>query len=153
MKNKSKNIVNLIIYVLCMAFYIFGMVILYKMLFDLYYYFLFVTIPILFLFLTLALTTLFNIIINIIEININSRTDDEVIDHLNAFKEYVHRICKYVLIGIFMTLLTSLMLLDIVLCVNKSKYILLSISIVVWILLYYLLFTSIVKLIKKEIRI
>ena len=147
MNSKKKNAIILVIYFLCLIFYIFGIVKLYKFLFNLHYYFLFVTIPILFLFVTLCITTIFKIIFSICEMTFGVK------DFLISANEYTTRICKYVLIGIFMALLFSLMVLDIILCVNKGKYVLLSLSIVVWILLYYLLFTSIVKLIKREIRI
>ncbi len=153
MNSKKKNAIILVIYFLCLIFYIFGIVKLYKFLFNLHYYFLFVTIPILFLFVTLCITTIFKIIFSICEMTFGVKTDEDVKDFLISANEYTTRICKYVLIGIFMALLFSLMVLDIILCVNKGKYVLLSLSIVVWILLYYLLFTSIVKLIKREIRI
>ena len=153
MNSKSKNILVIVIYLLCLVFYVFGVIKLYQLLFNLHYYFLFVTIPILFLLVTLGITTIFKLIFTLCEISFVKKADDDVKDFFIAADEYTTRICKYVLIGIFMTLLFSLMVLDIILCVNKSKYILLSISIVIWILLYYLLFTSVVKLIKKEIRI
>ena len=65
----------------------------------------------------------------------------------------VKNICNYTLIGIFTALLTSVMILDIILCVVFEKYVLVALSIVIWVLLYYMLFTEVIKMIKKEIRL
>ena len=64
-----------------------------------------------------------------------------------------NQIYKYTLIGIFIALITSVMILDIMLCVTFENYFLLTISIVIWILLYYLIFRIIVGVIKKEISL
>lgn len=81
----------------------------------------------------------------------NDNTEiSEFID--NAIKK-VKNICNYTLIGIFTALLTSVMILDIILCVVFEKYVLVALSIVIWVLLYYMLFTEVIKMIKKEIRL
>ena len=64
--------------------------------------------------------------------------------------ETVNRITKYSLIGLFLTFLTSVMILDIILCINKEKYTLVAISIVVWVLLHTLLFKNIIELVRSE---
>ena len=95
----------------------------------------------LFLFITI---TLENIIIMFFQISklIFGRNDNTEISEFidNAIKK-VKNICNYTLIGIFTALLTSVMILDIILCVVFEKYVLVALSIVIWVLLYYMLFT------------
>ena len=144
---------SLFVYILSNIFYIFGIAILYKLLFRLYYYYLFVIIPTLFLLTTLTIVNFIKIIFVISSMIFSRNDNSEVNNTLKKGYAYINRTCKYVLIGIFAALLTSIMILDIILCVRKGMYILVSISIVIWILLYYILFQVIVKMIKKEIRL
>ncbi len=144
---------SLIIYLLSNVFYIIGIFIIYKFLFNLHYYYLFVTIPTLFLFITLTIVNFIKIILVIISSIFGRNDNSEVNNSLNRCLAYLNRTCKYVLIGIFTALLTSIMVLDVIFCVRKEMYLLLSLSIVVWILLYYILFRVIVKMIRKEIRL
>lgn len=150
---KENNILRLIAYVASIAFYIVGIVIIYSFLFDLNYYYLFVTIPLLFLLVTLSIVNFIKIILTIISMIFGRNDNNEVNNSIRKWTSFVNRICKYVLIGIFAALLTSIMALDVIICIQKSLYILVSLSIVVWIVLYYLLFRVVVKMIKKEIRL
>lgn len=144
---------SLFIYILSNIFYIIGIVIVYKLLLKLNYYYLFVTIPTLFLLTTLTIVNFIKIFFVIISMIFSRNDNSEVNNTLKKGYAFINRTCKYVLIGIFAALLTSIMILDIILCIHKEMYILVSLSIVVWILLYYILFRVIVKMIKKEIRL
>lgn len=128
-------------------------IVFYELILKMHYFYLFITIPMLFLFITI---TLENIIIMFFQISklIFGRNDNTEISEFidNAIKK-VKNICNYTLIGIFTALLTSVMILDIILCVVFEKYVLVALSIVIWVLLYYMLFTEVIKMIKKEIRL
>ncbi len=142
----TKCIVNISIFlVLSIVFY--------ELILRLHYFYLFITIPMLFLFITI---TLENIIIMFFQISklIFGRNDNtEVSDFIEKSIKKVKSISKYTLIGVFTALLTSVMILDIILCVVFEKYILVALSIVIWVLLYYMLFTEVIKMIKREIRL
>ena len=142
----TKCIVNISIFlVLSIVFY--------ELILRLHYFYLFITIPMLFLFITI---TLENIIIMFFQISklIFGRNDNtEVSDFIEKSIKKVKSISKYTLIGVFTALLTSVMILDIILCVVIEKYILVALSIVIWVLLYYMLFTEVIKMIKREIRL
>lgn len=150
---EKHRVLSLIIYILSIAFYVSGIVLIYKLLFRLHYYYLFITIPILFLLVTLSLVNLIKIILAIISLIFGRNDNSEVYSTLKRSFSFINRLCKYILIGIFAALLTSIMILDIIICIHKGLYILVSVSIVIWILLYYILFKLIVNMIKKEIRI
>ena len=79
--------------------------------------------------------------------------NDETIIFIEKAIDFINRITKYTLIGIFTTLLFSIMVLDIIMCVNDANYSLLIISSIIWIVLFYSLLKVIVKMIKKEIRL
>lgn len=80
-----------------------------------------------------------------------SRNDNtEVLEYTTALLDYINRIERYVLFGIFLVFLSSIMILDIILCAKKEQYTLISLSVVVWIFLHYLLFKNIINLVKNE---
>ena len=118
-----------------------------------HYYYLFVTIPVLFLLVALNIWNITKLILTLVSL-IFGRNDNEEINRFikNAIIN-VNQTCKYVLIGIFTAMLSTVMILDIIICINSNELVLLSVSIVIWILLYYLLFRNIVKMIKKEIQL
>jgi hypothetical protein len=80
--------------------------------------------------------------------NGNSDTSDKIEEMITG----TNQTCKYILIAIFVALLSSTVILDTAFCITKEKYTFLGISIVIWILLYYLLFKNIIEMIKKEIK-
>ncbi len=125
----------------------------YKLLIELHYFYLFVTIPMLFLSITIVFECIIRLFLLIFSLLFGQNGNDEVNDYIENVIKKVGNLTKYVLIGIFAALLFSIMVLDIVLCVFYEKYVLVALSIVVWIMLYYALFRVIVKLIKKEIRL
>ncbi len=144
---------SLFIYIISIAFYVAGIFIIYKFLLELHFYYLFITIPLLFLLATLSIVNFIKSIFVIISMIFGRNDNSEVNNGLKKCFAFINRTCKYVLIGIFTALLTSIMILDVILCIHKSLYILVSLSIVVWLLLYYILFRVVVKMIKKEIRL
>ena len=128
-------------------------IVFYELILKMHYFYLFITIPMLFLFITI---TLENIIIMFFQISklIFGRNDNtEISEFIDKAIKKVKKICNYTLIGVFTALLTSVMILDIILCVVFEKYLLVALSIVIWVLLYYILFTEEFKMIKKEIRL
>lgn len=140
------NIVGITLFLLLSLFF-------YKLLIQLHYYYLFITIPMLFLSLTVIVECIIRLLLIIVSLIFGRNDNDEVNEFIeNAIKK-VSNLTKYVLIGIFAALLFSIMVLDITLCVFYEKYILVALSIVIWVLLYYILFRVIVKMIRKEIRL
>lgn len=116
-------------------------------------YYLFVVIPILFLSASIAIFNLIKLLLTITSFIFGRNDNDEALTAINNKIYDVNQLYKYTLIGIFITLLTTVMILDIILCVTFEQYILLSISIVIWILLYYSIFYIIVKIAKKQISL
>ena len=113
-------------------------------------YFLFVLIPSLILFSFLFLSSFTKLLLIVFSVIFGRNGNDEVNEKADNILLLINRITKYSLIGLFLTFLTSIMILDIILCINKEKYVLVSISIVVWILLHTLLFKNIIELVRSE---
>lgn len=116
---------------------------------------LFDTIKTLNIYYTLSITPLFIITI-ILAINhtikfffsvivmIFGRNDNtEVTDNLLSKQLKINNIIRITLVIIFLIQLFITMILDIILCITKEKYLLLSFSLVVWILLIYFLIKAI----------
>lgn len=125
----------------------------YNLLIKLNYYYLFITVPMLFMSLTIIIQCVIKLLLIIVSLIFGRNDNDEVEEFIEKAIKKVNNLAKYVLIGIFAALLFSIMVLDIIMCVFYEKYILVALSIVVWILLYYILFRVIVKMIRKEIRL
>lgn len=153
MAKENKKVLSLVIYMFCITLYSLLAVFLYGTFLNFHFYYLFVTIPLFFLLVTLIIVNSIKMIIILIAMIFGRNDNDEVNVKMQDGIGYVNRLCKYVLIGIFVALLTSIMILDIVLCVKNNLYLLLSLSIVIWLLLYYVLFRIIIKVIKREIRL
>ena len=128
-------------------------IVFYDLILRLHYFYLFITIPMLFLFITITLENIIIMFFQISKIIFGRNDNTEVSEFIEKSIRKVKNISKYVLIGVFTALLTSVMILDIILCVVFEKYILVALSIVIWVLLYYMLFTEVIKMIKKEIRL
>ena len=116
-------------------------------------YYLFILVPTFFLSISSFLFNLVKLLLTIVSFIFGRNDNDEVSKSISNKIYEINKIYKYTLIGIFLSLLTTVMILDIILCLTFEKFTLLSISIVIWILLYYSLFTIIVKLVKKEINL
>lgn len=142
----TSNIVGITLFLLVSLLF-------YKLLVELHYYYLFITIPMLLLSLTIITQCIIRLLLLIVSLIFGRNDNDEVNDFIENSIKKVGNLTKYILIGIFAALLFSIMVLDIILCVFYEKYVLVALSIVVWILLYYILFRVIVKMIRKEIRL
>lgn len=116
-------------------------------------YYLFIVIPILFLSISVCLFNLIKLLLTIVSFIFGRHDNDETVKSINNKIYSVNQLYKYTLIGIFLTLITTVMILDIILCVTFEQYILLSISIVIWILLYYVIFYIIIRIVKKQISL
>ncbi len=153
MEYKRNKIINITLYIVSIIIYLVAAIVLYRLLLILNYYYLFITIPMLLLFSSLCLTNIIKTILTLVSMIFGRNGNDEVITFIENRIKGTNRLCKYTLIAIFITLLTSIMILDIVYCINKEEYTFVAISICVWILLYYLLFGNIIKMIKREIKL
>ena len=153
MELKRNKIINITFYIISIILYLTISIILYKLLVTLHYFYLFITIPMLFLFSTLCLTNITKTMLTLVSMMFGKNGNEEVIEYIDNKIIGTNRLCKYTLIGIFLTLLLSVMLLDVIYCINKEEYTFLAISIVLWILLFYILFNIIIKMIKKEIKL
>ena len=116
-------------------------------------YYLFIVIPTLFLCISTTLFNLLKLIFTIVSFAFYKNDNDEVLKSINKRIYEINQLYKYTLIGIFIALLTTVMILDIIVCVTFEEYNLLAISIVVWILLYYSIFYVIIKIIRKQISL
>ena len=116
-------------------------------------YYLFIVIPILFLSITTALFNLLKLLLTIISFIFGRHDNDETLKAINKKIYEVNQLYKYTLIGIFVSLLTTVMILDIMLCITFEQFFLLAISIAIWLLLYYLVFYVIIKIVKKQISL
>lgn len=153
MNFKRNKLLSITLNIVIITIFLLAFVINTQLLLELKYYYLFVTIPMLFLCLTMIISSVIKLLLVISSLIFGRHDNDEVNEYIEKIINKINDLTKYVLIGIFTTLLTSVMILDIILCVLNEKYLLVALSIVVWILLYYILFRQIVKLIRKEIRL
>jgi len=149
----KRNIaLNITFYIISITFYLFLSFIFYRLLLELNLYFLFITIPMLFLFTILSLSNILKLIITLFGIKYGQNDNDEIVESSEKIINYVNKVTRNTLIAIFITLLTSVMILDITICLIDQKITLLSISIVIWVLIYYSLFVALTNMIRQEVR-
>ncbi len=152
MEFRRNKILLITTYAICFLLYLIASIISYNSIFVLNHYYLFITIPVSILFITLTIHNFIKMILIIVSLiygkNGNSDTSDKIEEMITG----TNQTCKYILIAIFVALLSSTVILDTAFCITKEKYTFLGISIVIWILLYYLLFKNIIEMIKKEIK-
>ena len=147
----SRNkFLSITFYVICILAYVFASYVFYNALFELNYRFLILTIPALLLFLSLAISSTMKLLVIVFSMVFSRNDNTEVLEYTTALLDYINRIERYVLFGIFLVFLSSIMILDIILCAKKEQYTLISLSVVVWIFLHYLLFKNIINLVKNE---
>lgn len=125
----------------------------YRLLLVTHRYYIFIVLPILFLSISVSLFNLLKLLLTIVSFIFGRNDNDETVKSIDKRIYDVNQLYKYTLIGIFVSLLTVVMILDIILCVTFEQFFLLAISIVIWILLYYLVFYVIIKIIKKQINL
>lgn len=128
-------------------------IVFYNLLLTVNKYYLFIVLPILFLSISTTLFNLLKLIFTIVSFAFCKNDNDEVLKSINKRIYEINQLYKYTLIGIFIALLTTVMILDIIVCVTFEEYTLLAISIVVWILLYYSIFYVIIKIVRKQISL
>ena len=128
-------------------------IIFYNLLLTTNKYYLFIVIPLLFLSISTSLFNLLKLLFTIVSFMFSKNDNDEVLKSINKRIYEINQLYKYTLIGIFIALLTTVMILDIIVCVTFEEFNLLAISIVIWILLYYSIFYIIVKIVKKQISL
>lgn len=128
-------------------------IIFYNLLLTTNKFYLFIVIPLLFLSISTSLFNLLKLLFTIVSFMFSKNDNDEVLKSINKRIYEINQLYKYTLIGIFIALLTTVMILDIIVCVTFEKFNLLAISIVIWILLYYSIFYIIVKIVKKQISL
>lgn len=128
-------------------------IIFYNLLLTTNKYYLFIVIPLIFLSISTSLFNLLKLLFTIVSFMFSKNDNDEVLKSINKRIYEINQLYKYTLIGIFIALLTTVMILDIIVCVTFEKFNLLAISIVIWILLYYSIFYIIVKIVKKQISL
>jgi hypothetical protein len=146
----EKKPLMMTLYIIGIIIYFITAAVCYHMLLSVNPYYLFVLLPCLLLFVLLFLSSFIKLIAITISSVFGKNGNDEVNEKADNFMKNVNRITKYSLIGLFLTFLTSVMILDIILCINKEKYTVVAISIVVWILLHTLLFKNIIELVRSE---
>ena len=147
---KRNKTVLMTFYVVSIIIYCLVAAIFYRFLLLAKPYFLFVLIPCLLLFTLLFLSSFSKLIVIVVSMVFGRNGNDEVNEKADDIVILINKITKYSLIGLFLTFLTSIMILDIILCINKEKYTLVAISIVVWVLLHTLLFKNIIDLVRSE---
>ena len=153
MSNKSTRLKLITGYIAIITILFVVSIYFYKLLLIANKYYLFIVIPILFMSVATGLFNLIKLILTIVTMIFDRNDNDEIPKFMNKVVYNVNQIYKYTLIAIFITLLTSVMILDVMLCVTFEQFFLLAISIVIWIILYYLIFHIIVGIIKKEINL
>ena len=144
MSNKSTRLKLITGYIAIITILFVVSIYFYKLLLIANKYYLFIVIPILFMSVATGLFNLIKLILTIVTMIFDRNDNDEIPKFMNKVVYNVNQIYKYTLIAIFITLLTSVMILDVMLCVTFEQFFLLAISIVIWILLYYLIFHIIV---------
>ena len=153
MNNKGTKLKLITGYIASVTIFFVLSLYLYKLLLITNIYYLFIVIPILFMSVSTGLLNLIKLILTIVIFIFDRNDNDEVPNFINKVIYNLNQLYKYILIGIFLTLLTTVMILDIILCITFEQYVLLSISIVIWILLYYLIFHIIIAIVKKRISL
>ena len=152
MKSKNHNLKLITGYVAIITIFFVLSIYLYRSIIIINKYYLFVVIPFLFLSVSISLFNLLKLLLTILLLVFGRNDNDEIIKSIDIMIYNINQLYKYTLIGIFLSLLTVIMILDILLCVNYEKFTLLGISIVIWILLYYSTLSIVVKIVKKQIK-
>ena len=150
---KSRNeILNITFYIITITVCMFIALLLILSLHSMNPYYLFIAIPVLFLTIILSLSNFIKIILTLLLMGLRRNGNFTTVDTMRNIIDGVNKITKNTLIAIFISLLTSVMILDIALCLYKDEINLLSYSLVMWIVIYYYLFDFIKYKIRKDIR-
>ncbi len=143
---------NIIFYIISIITYLIISVILYLTLYRINPYYLFVAIPSLFLFIILTINNLIKTILTILLMGLNKHGNYTSVEKMERAINVINDMTKSALVATFISLLTSIMILDITLCLYRDKILLLSLSLVGWFLIYYFIFDLIIYKIKLNAR-
>ena len=149
---KRNDILNITFYIISFTMYSFISLLLYLSLYRVHPYYLFILIPLVFLFTILSWNQLIKKILTLIILMFRNGGNYTSEEKVYLAIDKVNSITKYILIAVFITLLVSIMILDITYCLIKDEITLLSLSIVVWFLIGYFLYDYISYKFRKKIR-
>lgn len=150
--NKRNEVLNITFYIITITICMFIGIVLFLYLYKMNTYYLFIAIPMLFLSLILTISNFIKIILTLLLMGLRKNGNFTTVDLMYRIIDGVNKVTKNILIAIFVSLLTSVMILDVALCLYKDKINLLSYSLIMWILIYYFLYDFIRYKIKKDIR-
>ena len=150
MKTISSKIKLITSYIICITVFFILSLYFYKLLIITNPYYLLIIIPILFLSIVSFLFNTLKLVMTIISILFGKNDNEEVPIFVNKFIYSINQLYKYILIGIFIALITSIMILDILLCINYEKKLLMIISLLIWLVVYYLIFSVILKIVNSQ---
>lgn len=149
MELSRNKLMTITMYIVSIIVYLPSSLVLYNMLLNVEYYYLLVLIPMFLLLCTLCFSTIIKTILTLTAIIFGRYDNNEIIIFIEQKIKGINKICRYIFIGLFISLLFAVMVLDIIYCINKEKYVFIAISIVIWILLFYCLFSIVLKIAKK----
>lgn len=141
----NKTLTIMYMHILCFLFSVTSLILGLALLPKLTIYYIVLLVPMLILFSILAISFNIKIILTIIELIFGQNDNDEVSFKLNNYRERLNLIVEYSLIILLVIIMIVIIILNIILCIKKAKYILLIISIILWLFLIY----SLLKLILK----
>ena len=153
MISKSTRLKLITSYIISITIFLILSIYLYNQLITINKYYLFIIIPILFMSISTGLLNLIKLLLTLVTFVFDRNDNEDVTNFISRLIRDLNQFYKYILIAIFISLLTTIMVIDIVLCVTYQRYELLALSIVVWILLYYSIFYIIVSIIKRKINL
>lgn len=146
----NRNILIIMMYIICLVFSLSCVLLSISIIPKLNYYYISILMPMLVLFVVLSLSFIAKIFFSIIEQKYGKNDNDEVSHMINKIKKVINKITQNTILMLLVILLVVVMILDIMLCLNKEKYLLLSFSIIVWILLIYNAIKLIIGGVRKE---
>lgn len=141
----NKTLTIMYMHIICFLFSVTSLILGLALLPKLTIYYIVLLVPMLILFSILAISFNIKIILTIIELIFGQNDNDEVSFKLNNYRERLNLIVEYSLIILLVIIMIVIIILNIILCIKKAKYILLIISIILWLFLIY----SLLKLILK----
>lgn len=149
MELERNKLMIITMYIVSIIIYLPSSLVLYNMLLNMEYYYLLVLIPMFILLCTLSFSTILKTILILTAIIFGRHDNNEIIIFIEQKIKGINKICRYILIGLFISLLFAVMVLDIIYCINKEKYVFIAVSIIIWILLFYILFYIVLKMARK----
>lgn len=141
----NKTLTIMYMHIICFLFSVTSLILGLALLPKLTIYYIVLLVPMLILFSILAISFNIKIVLTIIELIFGQNDNDEVSFKLNNYRERLNLIVEYSLIILLVIIMIVIIILNIILCIKKAKYILLIISITLWLFLIY----SLLKLILK----